>query len=126
MLLVSPSINIHLPDRLYTGAKVVYEDFNTRSLMVDQKDIGWVPLKREDIDGKYMLIPCEKDLCKDVNIPIGQSPLIMISGNLYNEIAQHYFLACMKDPSTCSLTIPINENGLIDNVRLMELNKILH
>lgn len=125
MLQAVPSVDILLPKgTYYEGMKIVYKDKVTNKIML-RKEGEWSLFDKSDTKGKYIFIPCEKSFSQNIKTPHNEQCLVMISGELFNDISGHYFLACMKDQSACTQTkFPIGKNGELDRDALINSNEI--
>lgn len=125
MLQAVPSVDIALPKNTYfEGMKVTYKDTVTNTMML-MNEGKWSPLKESDKKGKYIFISCEKSFSQNITTPHAEQCLVMIEGELFNDISGHYFLACMEDQSACTQTkFPIGKNGVLDKDELINSNAI--
>lgn len=125
MLQATPSVDIELPENTYfNGMRVAYQDKVSNETML-MKEGKWSFMEESDKKGKYIFIPCEKSFSQNIITPHDEQCLVMISGELFNDISGHYFLACMKDQSACTQTkFPIGKNGKLNRDELINNNEI--
>lgn len=75
---------------------------------------------RERVTGSFWRVPCDETR----HAVCGRGQSIVIHGELFRLVGELFFIACAFENQVCSLTIVLNEDGLIDGSHFLTDNAL--